>query len=256
MLYVFGDSLSSGFGFIEKGETTKEAKQKSWPNLLAIKINETLVDHSFPGASNWTIARKIQNIDFDENDIVIVQWSTNYRFEIGVNDKFRYDKTENFGIYDNVDCLETESDYRVKTICRSLVSKTSDQNCKQYISDTFKNFYNEKWFDDMFKVMFNSVYHKLKNSGCKFILFDGWCKCCSDDLFLEFPEYVFRGTTVTHIVRGWEGNDQIPDKSHPNALENQFGAELFEKKIKELYYSHNEDESCYIPELRKKYQPK
>lgn len=254
MLYTFGDSVSSGFGFIEKGMPEKKARELSWPFLLSKNLNQELRDYTLPGCSNWSIARNIQRLPITSLDFVVIQWSSASRYEIGINDRFVYtDKKEN-PLYESIDKLEQNIDYRSKNICRSLISKTSDPVIKQYMNDTYTNFYNEQWSEDMFKVMLTSVCYTLDKIGCKYVMVDGWTNPCSNDIFNDIPQYVFRGTTLAHITRGFEGGIQLPNKEHGSQNEHMFLMELIEKKIKELYYSYNEDESCYIPELRKKYQ--
>lgn len=254
MLYAFGDSVSSGFGFVEKGMSDAEARKLSWPYLLSQKFNQPLKDYTVPGCSNWSIARNIQRLPIASEDLVVIQWSSSSRYEIAVHDQFEYQKNTQNLVYESIDKLENNEDYKTKNICRSLISKTSDPTIKQYMTDVFKNFYNEHWSEDMFKVMFTSVCYTLDKIGCKYVMFDGWMNPCSEKLFTDVPQYVFRGTTVTHITRGVSGELQLPNTQHGSVEEYKFGTELIEKKIKELYYSHNEDESCYIPDLKKKYQ--
>lgn len=256
MLYTFGDSVSSGFGFIEKGMLEEEARKLAWPYLLSKKLGQKLQDYTIPGCSNWSMARTIQRLPITSEDFVVIQWSSASRYEIGVNNRFQYNKLKQKNIFESVDVLQDNDGYKSKNVCRSLISKTSDPVIKQYMIDLYTNFYNEEWSEDMFKVMVASVCFVLEKIGCKYIMFDGWTNPCSNEFFKDIPQYVFRGTTIAHIARGFEGGIQLPDKRHASKEENLFVSELIEKKIKELYYSHNEDESCYIPELRKKYQPK
>lgn len=254
MLYVFGDSMSCGSKFYLDGMSDEESRKRSWPQLLAKRLGEELVDHTYPATGNWRIARLLQSIDLKPEDIVIIQWSNNYRFEMGVSDDAEYQGIEkqDFRLNDYMDCFQQEDGYRTKAMCRSLLSKTSDPRSKHFMGMAFETFFNYKWFDEMFKVMFTSCCYKLDKVGCNYIMFDGWIPTCESSDFKDVKQYAFKGRTIGNIVRRVLGN-QLPDKSYPNDMENSFVAELLEKKYKEMYCNQNEDESVYIPELERKY---
>lgn len=252
MLYTFGDSTSFGWGYMEKGMNVEDAKKLSWPTFLAEHLNQQLIDYSWPGGSNWRIARKLQGLELKPDDIVIIQWSSPYRLELGVSKDTEYCSTTENHQYKLVDCFEQDEWYRTKTMCQSLIDKTTDPTCRQLMETLFTSFYNFGWYNEMFKVMMSSAVYTLNKSNCKYLMFDGWMPSCHDHEFTEVKQYIFRGSTWANLARGIPGN-QCPNKSYPTENENRFLAEVLDKKIKELYYSYNEFDETYIPELLEKY---
>ena len=258
MLYTFGDSASFGSKFYLEGMSLDESKKRAWPYLLSKKLNQELVDFSFPGASNWRIARKIQNLDLKPEDIVAIQWTNSYRFEMGVTDEAVYNEEPNTHedtesrLKKMLDCFEDDDGCRVKSMCVGLVDATSDPYVRQFMSMAYESFFSYKWFDDMFKVMLSSCCYNLDKSGCRYLMFDGWITPCYANEFRDIKQYVFRDTTLGNMKRGYSGT-LLPDKTYPNEMENMFAADLIYKKYMELYENQNEDESVYIPELLRKY---
>lgn len=95
-LWTFGDSFTSGYGYIDDGsyhyenESHKEYikyKKESddvWANFLAKKLNCNLKNFGFGGYSNDKILDSIlQNINqFEKQDIVVLSKTFNARFDV------------------------------------------------------------------------------------------------------------------------------------------------------------------------------
>ena len=80
MIYVNGDSWTSGW----PDEETFGHREFSWPHLLSLKLNETVINDARAGSSNYRIYRR--TFDYLLNNkpelaiVCLTQWG---RFEIG-----------------------------------------------------------------------------------------------------------------------------------------------------------------------------
>ena len=254
MLYTFGDSASFGSKFYLEGKSIEECRELSWPYLLSKRLGVELKDYSYPATGNWRVARILQGLDLKPEDIVLIQWSNSYRFEMGVSEGVECITApeQKFRLNELLDCFQEEDGLKTKSMCLSLVNKTTDSIDQQFMSIAYERYFNYRWYDEMFKVMLTSCLYKLEKSGCQYMMFDGWIPACYPEDFTDVPQYVFRGTTMANLKRGYPGT-QLPDKSYPDERENMFFAELLEKKYKEMYCNANENENVYVPELLKKY---
>lgn len=94
--WVFGDSFSNGYGYIDDGNYNyyeewhkryikyKKESDDIWPNFLAKKLNCNLKNYAVGGYSNDKILDSIlENIhSFNKEDIVIISRTFNARFDI------------------------------------------------------------------------------------------------------------------------------------------------------------------------------
>jgi len=236
MLYTFGDSLSFGWNFYKQvPEDTR--KEMAWPTMLSHKLDLELIDHSFPGTSNWRIARILQNIDLKPEDLVVVQLTGFDRTEIGVNENYDYQSTllpENkFSLLDKP---INENGVLVKPMCRTLIPHTTDKSMKKFTYHVYNTFWNKAWHLEMSKIMISSILYNLQKSGCKFIIFDGWIDHCKNEEFSYIPQYILRGTTLNNIVKGIPGVSQ-ESLNYLTLGEQQRAAEVIYEGYVSLYGS-------------------
>jgi hypothetical protein len=77
-LITFGCSFTYGSGLpdcIESPAGWQSPSKYSWTKILADKLGHTLVNKSFPGASNLEILYKILDFNFFETDQVVIMWT-------------------------------------------------------------------------------------------------------------------------------------------------------------------------------------
>lgn len=171
-LYTFGDSCTYGYDFLPDEELRKRS---IWPTKLADLLGYELVECSIPGSSNWRMARLISSMVFEPDAIVVIGFSTHYRFEFGVNPD--HELPEIF--VDNGrprigDLVEIEGNLRTKRFFSNLDERTSDVDAKLFAVLAFSEFFNKEWFSRMQGVCFNSIQHSLRNN--KWVVFNAWSK--------------------------------------------------------------------------------
>lgn len=234
MLYTFGDSMAFGWN-LYKVYSEEDRKALAWPGKLSQMLNQPLTDFSFPGASNWRVARILQSLYLTPQDTVVIQWSSFGRTEVGVNPNYEYKSTmpedEKYKILDGV---QEDFGIRTKNLCRTILPHTTDYTTKKYMYHTFNTFWNEEWYREMFKVMMTSSLYVLKKSNCKFIMFDGWMQHCDDNLFTDVPEYIIRGTTMNNITKNITGITE-QDLSYGGPEQNQVIADTVYENLERLY---------------------
>ncbi len=71
--YTFGHSLEDCY--LGNGRPGVVASKLAWPELLAQKLERRCVNLSQSGSSNLEILQEVLNFNFQEDDLVIVQWS-------------------------------------------------------------------------------------------------------------------------------------------------------------------------------------
>ena len=140
MLYAFGDSFTNGHNFSDD-----DKKKYTWPVLLSKKLNCDHLNFAEPGSSNWQTTRKLQSLNIKKDDFVIISWSMPYRFEM---------------------CFEK--------IMPPLVEHGKTENIKKFSKIVYEEMFDSNWFDEMFKVMYRSCLDILKESNCKWLMFNAW----------------------------------------------------------------------------------
>lgn len=231
MLYTFGDSPTYGWDLIRNGYTESERRSITWPSLLSRRLNQPLTDLSYPGVSNWRISRQIQNLELTPDDVVVIQWTNPLRFEFGVSDNYDYEKTLEEDDYSQFDVIDDDNGIRNKMMCYTLLHRTSEGPHREFMKLAYRQMRNDKWYEEMFRMMFSSCLYHLKKSDCKFIMFDGWTKQCDEKYFNDIPQYILRGTTMSNYVRGFEGW-QLKDKSYPTPEEHQKCSDIIMQHLK------------------------
>ena len=84
-LIVFGCSFAYGHGlqdcWDQNNKTVGQQPSKlGWPNKLAKLLGiQTVINVSYPGASNSLILRRILEFDFQEKDIAVILWTNTLR---------------------------------------------------------------------------------------------------------------------------------------------------------------------------------
>lgn len=197
MLYTFGDSFTWGRNFIDISE--EHRVKHIWPTRLAEKLNVEYTNLAVPASSNWRTARKLLNLKLSPTDIVIIGWSEFSRFEFGVNPSHTSPKNNTIA-----DITEVDGNIRTRKFNNLLTKNTSDSKVRDFNKLAYDEFYNEEWFQEMFKVMFHSCCHVLEQSGCKWLMFNTWAKQYDKpSTDFDIPQYFLgQKTTMTEYIRG------------------------------------------------------
>lgn len=74
-LIAFGDSFTFGNDLHDWNEHTHTSSLSTWPALLAKSLMLDYVCVAEPGSSNSSIARQVLSFDFDQTDVVILNWT-------------------------------------------------------------------------------------------------------------------------------------------------------------------------------------
>ena len=213
MIYVLGDSFCFGWDFLRK--KVPNYKQLLCPYLLANKLGMEYKNYSLVGSSNYRLARLANFLDIKKDDIVIISWSSYERIEIGVpKDKIM---PNDFVVdYKNLENLENFEDQQVF----QLIEKTENLYTRQIYptilkkfdevtSPSYKNLVknmihyasDKNYHEQMFEILFNATVHKLRATGCKFLMFTTWDVDLSTTDFLNIPEYLLHTTNMLDEVR-------------------------------------------------------
>ena len=150
-------------------------KRSIWPTKLAALLGYELVECSIPGSSNWRMARLISSMQFEPDSLVVIGFSTHYRFEFGVSPEhelqpiFVDDGMPRIG-----DLVEIDGDLRTKRFFSSLDERTSDMDAKLFAVLAFSEFFNKPWFSKMQVVNFNAIQHALRTN--RWMAFNAWTR--------------------------------------------------------------------------------
>jgi len=145
-IITFGCSFTYGHGLRDcinaKLGPGKYPSKFAWPNLIAQKLNKENVNMAYCGASNKHIAHLVDNFQFHETDICLIQWTFIDRYTIFLQDN------------------------SIQSI--NAHSKTKDS--KNYYK-MMMNLYNlyDKSID--IRLLLNGINYKLKNKNVKTINF-------------------------------------------------------------------------------------
>ena len=228
MIYTFGDSYTWGWNFFIDAELKSRRQELIWPNVTADRLNQPLTDLSLPASSNWRIARKIQSLPLTEDDIVLIGWTSPTRFEFGLADDYDIEPTHPDIHYRITD--ENEDDgVRTKRMSYHLMDSTTCQYAKNFMWGAYGPFNSERWYREMFRVMFSSCENTLNKIGCRWLAFDVWCDQC-DDSVIDSPNYILRGTNLLNASRGIPGKET--DKEYWSVEEHEAVADLLIKELK------------------------
>lgn len=209
-LYTFGDSFTYGFNFLPD-----DARRVSsiWPTKLSRLLGRELVDLSIPGGSNWRIARLIASIDFDDDDLIVIGFSTHTRFEFGVSlDHADVPPSKNkFGVDMVGDVVEIDGNLKVRKFFSELDKRSDDIDVKLFSAMAFSEFFNEEWFSRMQGVCFNSIQHNLRNN--KWLAFNAWC------LPFQANDFWLKSAGIKNYVLGVDGiMDSAIKKTSPDSM--------------------------------------
>lgn len=213
MIYVLGDSFCFGWNFLI--QKLPNRKELLFSNLLSQRLGIDYKNYSIVGSSNYRLCRLINHLDIHKDDIVIIGWTGYDRLEIGIpKDKLmpndviidynnldnldRFDWRQVFQIVEKTNNLYTRSIY--PTMFNNLKDITSP-SCRKFVESFFRYASDKSYHEEMFKIMFNSAVHRLKNIGCKFTMFTTWDISISDCNFLNIPEYISYNSNMLDEVR-------------------------------------------------------
>lgn len=173
ILHTCGDSFTYGF--------TLDDKTKSWPFILYKKLNcSELKNYALPGGSNLRSIRKLYNANLQENDIVIVSMSIADRFEFGVNKNSDIQKNNKYLIEENKqyelgNYLEIDENIITKRFFSQMKNRCVDKRLKNLSDLLYKDFYNQEWFDEIFRIQYWSLINLFERKKVNWLLFNTWC---------------------------------------------------------------------------------
>lgn len=233
MIYTFGDSYTWGWNFFIDHQLKDKRQQLTWPSIIGKKLNQPVIDFSSPATSNWRIARKIQNLNLNENDIVLIGWTAPSRFEFGLADDYDIEPCHPDINYRITDENEDDNGVRTKRMSYHLTDSTTCQYAKQFMWLAYGPFNSELWFKEMFKIMINSCENVLNKSRCKWLMFDVWCEQCDRDSFTDIPQYIFRDSHLLNASRNIPGTKT--NKEYWTKEEHVHVSDMLSNKLIEIY---------------------
>ena len=242
-LWVFGCSFSDGQNMLPVKDWDYQAA-KRYSKLLSKELDYGEKNFSESGASNFYIYRNVlKNLkDIKTNDILIIQWTSPYRFELS---------TKADDVYFSLPYIEFTIPHRAqfKEIPENDPPNKPNPLIKEYkkLNKYFiAQSYNEKWLlESSYNLQF-TLYHTLENLKVKHIHLYGWPSTVSDlvklDKFLDTPfiDKVVNETELPSIdVEGLLRTRRLPD--HPIEEEHFNLKERLMNKILDLNYleQHN-----------------
>lgn len=207
MIYCFGDSLTYGVPF-----HTNIREKSNWPYHLSNFLNDNVQNLSLPGGSNWRIARQITNLELNEKDLVVISWTDSTRFEFGISDSYPIKINKRLPF--NGDDIEKDNDIICKRFYNQLSKSTADKKVKEFNTIAYDELFNENWFETMFKIIFSSCVYSLKKSGCKWLMFNAWCRPYNknnDDFEIENYILGYKNHMSSYLKKDnyWEIEDHI-----------------------------------------------
>lgn len=226
MIISFGDSFTWGYNFVQ--DLNRELY--TYTNIISKKLNKDYINLSLPGSSNWRTARKIQSVNLNENDVVIILWSCPTRFEFGVSKKRNIIKPFNNLFSQAGDSIEIDNEIITKRFFSQLSNSTSDAEAKVMNDLAYSHFYNEFWYEEMFKIMYNSTLHILEKSKCKWMMFNGWQVQCKQSNVNFHENYIFPETTMS-----LELGRKKEDFSYWSKEEHEKVSEIILTNMKKIY---------------------
>ena len=178
------------------------------------------------GASNvWIfrrVMRKLKSLMRHKNNIVVIQWTSPYRYELPtrIDDVYFSLPYLDFTIPE----LGTPDGSEINPLIKEYENLSKDFIAKSY---------NEKWLlESSYNLQF-TLYHTLENLGIKHIHLFGWPSIVNDlvklDKFLDKPFINVTTTEKTETLR------------HPNEKENFNLKERLMNKIIDLNYMEKQE---------------
>lgn len=160
MLYTFGDSFTWGTGL-----TNKETE--CWPYVLSQLLDQPLYNLAKPGGNNWYIARKINELTFNSDDIFVIGWTSPDRFELPASEELVRQYIPN-----PTDRPDPSDSIAVKKFHPGI--KYGNPVVQELSKVIYTDFYNDVWFYEHFKICLQSVKWRLDQVGCRYIMFYPW----------------------------------------------------------------------------------
>jgi hypothetical protein len=214
--------------------------------LLSEKLGCDYKNLSLPGSSNYRLCRLVNFLDIKKDDIVILGWSACERLEIGVPKDLLM--PNDFVIdYTNIDNLDSYSWVKIMQV----VEKTGDVYTRQIYPTMMKNldsitspntrkatelFYHYAsdipYHQQMFRILFNSVVHRLRTIGCKFLMTTTFDVTFEDKEILNIPEYLFYKSNFSDEVRGKGKNFNQQDMPYFSIKEHEVAADILYQYLK------------------------
>jgi hypothetical protein len=251
MIYFLGDSFLFGWNYFHP-TVNPNRKQILCSNLLSSRLNQNYKNYSLVGSSNYRLCRLVNFLDIKSDDIVILGWTACDRLEIGVpKDRLMpNDVVVNYDEVDNLDHLhwskiyqivEKTNDIYTRSLYPTIIKQESTLTSPGYktLAKHLYHYASDKTYhEQMFKILFNSSVHKLRNIGCKFLMFTTWDFDLKDTSFLDIPEYLFYKTNMLDEVRYKNSKNkhrQLNDYKYWNDLEHQKVSDILYNNLREKY---------------------
>ena len=235
-LWVYGCSFTVGQSMIPENNQYYQAK-KRYSKLLSKELNFTEKNLSECGASNFYIYRNVlKNLKYIKtNDIVIIQWTSPYRFELSTRKDEVYFPLPNTN-YTSPHISEPAED---DSLARRSYSKINPliEEYKELNENFIAHSFNEKWLlESSYNLQF-TLYHTLENLGIKHIHLFGWDSIATD--LVKLDKFLDRS-----FIEGYS-KQMSPRESnsprHPNIEENFNLKTRLMNKIIDLNYSEHQN---------------
>ena len=193
MLYTFGDSFS-----VDK-KTDQGNVITAWPKILGDMLGVPVDNRSSIAGNNWRTARILNSLSLTPDDIIVIAWADNLSFEFGVNANY-IDSEEN-GNYPDL-LLDKQGDIVTKKYFKYLPGLTTDPNYKILSELAYTHFFNEEWYREMFRIMFQSCVYTLEKSGCNWLMFNTWrpWKNTAVPGYVNTPHYIYPEGSICTLM--------------------------------------------------------
>jgi hypothetical protein len=234
-LYTFGCSFTAGQDMISKNNQYYQLK-KRYSKLLSNELNFREKNLSECGASNFWIfrrvMRKLKSLMRHKNNIVVIQWTSPYRYELPtrIDDVYFSLPYLDFTIPELSEFGEDDSPTRrTYSKINPLIKEYENLN-ENFITQS----YNEKWLlESSYNLQF-TLYHTLENLGIKHIHLFGWQSNVNDLVKLD---KVLDRPFINTITKG----SVHLDINHPTEEEHFNLKERLMNKIIDLNYKEKQE---------------
>jgi len=238
ILHTCGDSFTYGY--------TLEDRNKSWPFILSKKLNcFDVKNYALVGGSNSRTVRKLYNANLQKNDVVVVAWSITDRFELGVSKNSDIQKNKHYIVEKNKEYelgneLEVDDKIITKRFFSQMTDRCIDKRLKELSLFLYKDFYNQEWFDEIFRTQYWSLINLFERKQVNWMMFNTWTSSTLtnpiwiDELNIE--KYIF-GTNdnATNFLMNNYGKKVINEHLYWNNLGHEKISNILHEFYKKIY---------------------
>ena len=222
-LVTVGCSFTAGLGV---------DREKNYTSVLSTLLNFEYDNWGAAGHSNQYIFRKtIQLLEnFNEDDILIVQWTNPNRDEIITNEGYLFFPP--FSDWCSLEFLYGRNPQpgleKVGIFNKDEFEKDIIKKKKTLVDNYSTNFYNNDYQKELSFCFQYSLYGLLKSKNIKFLMFFGWD--------FETKKEILALTDNNFLNENFGKFTNTPGMEHPNEEGHKNWAEYLYKKIKEFNY--------------------